>query len=63
MMDFQQGPKFAYEKCVIHFKEYLTNLFLQIIFEKKILRKEKKLKARNLCFLHGTIRSKAIEQP
>ena len=46
MIDFQQGLKFASEKCVIHFTEYLTNLF-----SSGNPRKEKKLKAPILCSL------------
>ena len=45
MTDFQQGLKFPSEKCVVHFTEYLTN-----IFPSGNPRKEKKLKARILCF-------------
>ena len=44
MIDFQQGIKFASEKCVIHFTEYLTNLF-----PSGNPQKEKNLKARILC--------------
>ena len=44
MIDFQQGIKFASEKCVIHFTEYLTNLF-----PSGNPQKEKNLKAQILC--------------
>ena len=57
MTDFQQGLKFPSEKCVVHFTEYLTN-----IFPSGNPRKEKKLKARILCFYMNFFRSKTIEQ-
>ena len=44
MIDFKQGLQLASEKFVIHFTEYLTNLF-----SSGNLRKEKKLKVWIFC--------------
>ena len=42
MIDFKQALKFASEKCVIHFMEYLTKLFSSGNPQKEKKRKEKK---------------------